>query len=264
MSSLSAPGAVWFIASLLPFLILQPWLQQQAYQFFYLLTRRQDVSTILFSIFFFPGILLHELSHAAAAVLLRVKVRRLSLTPRTLANGSLQMGVLETDPADFVREALIGSAPLLTGTAFLAWVGMKALNLDSLFQAVQLMEWGAVLKQIMLLPAGTDFWLWAYLALAVSGSMLPSRADRRAWLPFFILTGAAGLMLALLTWNTAVLPKAFALVDAALGGAAFLATLSLALILLAALALLLLNQILARLLQSRLRQNKRVRRSSGV
>jgi hypothetical protein len=33
------------------------------------------------------------------------------------------------------------------------------------------------------LPEQPDFWLWFYLAFAVSTTMLPSASDRRAWLP---------------------------------------------------------------------------------
>ena len=33
------------------------------------------------------------------------------------------------------------------------------------------------------LMAQPDFWLWFYLALVVSSTMLPSESDRRAWLP---------------------------------------------------------------------------------
>jgi hypothetical protein len=32
-----------------------------------------------------------------------------------------------------------------------------------------------------------DFWLWFYLALVVSSTMLPSESDRRAWLPLGLI-----------------------------------------------------------------------------
>jgi len=51
-------------------------------------------------------------------------------------------------------------------------------------------------QSLSLLIARPDFWLWFYLALVVSSTMLPSESDRRAWLPLgFILAGLTGLAL---------------------------------------------------------------------
>jgi hypothetical protein len=32
----------------------------------------------------------------------------------------------------------------------------------------------------------SDFWLWVYLTLVVSATMMPSRSDRRAWAPMLL------------------------------------------------------------------------------
>ncbi len=49
------------------------------------------------------------------------------------------------------------------------------------------MAFGQAFKQMMVLP---DFWLWFYLALVVSSTMLPSPSDRRAWLPLGLILAA--------------------------------------------------------------------------
>jgi sorbitol-specific phosphotransferase system component IIBC len=43
-----------------------------------------------------------------------------------------------------------------------------------------------------------DFWLWFYLTFTISSTMMPSPADRKAWLPFLALIAASiGLILLL-------------------------------------------------------------------
>jgi hypothetical protein len=39
------------------------------------------------------------------------------------------------------------------------------------------------------LPQAPDFYLWFYLAFAVSSTMMPSESDRHAWLELLISTG---------------------------------------------------------------------------
>jgi sorbitol-specific phosphotransferase system component IIBC len=45
---------------------------------------------------------------------------------------------------------------------------------------------------LALLPQVNDFFLWFYLAFAVSSTMMPSESDRHSWLPLGLWT--AGLL----------------------------------------------------------------------
>ncbi len=152
------------------------------------LTRRVEVSVMLFSVLFFPGILLHELSHFFSARLVGVRTGRLSLIPRPMADGHLRLGSLETAPTDVLRDALIGVAPLLVGGAFVAYVGIVHLQLPDLWSSLVDGQPGAGVAAFRQLVAIPDFWLWFYLILAVSSTMMPSRSDRRAWLPVALAT----------------------------------------------------------------------------
>jgi hypothetical protein len=150
---------------------------------FLLITRRIDLSVVLFAVIFFPGVLLHEGSHFITAKLLRVRTGRFSIIPRQLADGRLQMGYVETAPSDWVRDTLIGAAPLISGGLFVAYAGLSRLGLMQLWQAQIAGGWEAVMGMIPEITAQSDFWVWFYLTLVVSSTMLPSSADRRAWLP---------------------------------------------------------------------------------
>jgi len=189
-------GLVWLFGSLAPLLLLQRRLHREIQAVFFLITRRLDIAVMLFSILFFPGVLLHEGSHYLVARLLGVRTGRFSLIPRPLGDGKLQLGYVETESADWVREALVGAAPLITGGLFVAYAGIFQLNFITLWQALLAGSPETFLQSFRALMRGPDFWLWFYLALVVSSTMLPSESDRRSWLPLgLILISLIGISL---------------------------------------------------------------------
>jgi hypothetical protein len=182
-------GLPWLLLLLLlgPFVLLQRSLHREIQAIFLLVTRRVDVTMVLFSILFFPGILLHECSHYLMARVLGVRTGRLSLIPRPLAKGRLQLGFVETQSTDWLRDAFIGSAPLLSGGFLVAYVGLVCLGLPALWQVDNYVSLSNLCEIFQKLSSQTDFWLWFYLTLVVSSTMLPSESDRRAWLPLGII-----------------------------------------------------------------------------
>lgn len=182
-------GVVWFAALLLGLTVLQRVLHFEIQAIFLLLTRRGEIALALFSLLFFPGVLLHELSHFLMALLLGVRTGRFSLWPQPLPDGRLRLGYVETQSTDVVRDALIGTAPLIVGSAFVVYAGLSQLGLPLLWEFWQEGGWRAFFQSLITLPERPDFWLWFYLTFTVSSTMLPSRSDRRAWLPVGIFVG---------------------------------------------------------------------------
>lgn len=189
----SLDGLFWLLLLLGPLLFLQHSLHSEVQSILLLLTRRTEIALMLFSLLFLPGVLLHEGSHYIVARLLGVRTGRFSLLPRPLPNGRLQLGFVETAEADWVRDALIGAAPLLAGGGFVAYVGLVRLSLASLGEQLVLSGWVGLPGVLATLFSQSDFWLWFYLLLAVSSTMLPSSSDRRTWLPLSLTAG--GLLL---------------------------------------------------------------------
>jgi hypothetical protein len=114
-----------------------------------------------------------------------------------MEDGKLRLGYVETAGSDVVRDALIGTAPLLSGGAAVAYLGIYRMGLVPLAAFVGNGDWQGFMQGLRALPAQQDFWLWFYLAFTISSTMLPSASDRRAWLPV-ILTGIFLLGVALL------------------------------------------------------------------
>lgn len=187
-------GLLWLLILIGPLLFLQRGLHHEIQAIFLILTRRADVSMGLFSILFFPGVLLHEGSHFLMARLLGVRTGRFSLLPRPLPNGRMQLGFVETASTDWVRDALIGAAPLVAGGLFVAYIGVYQLGLPDFWEQARSGNMQSIFQGLSTLYSQPDFWLWFYLTFTISSTMLPSASDRRAWLP---LTLVAGVLLGL-------------------------------------------------------------------
>ena len=179
--NLPLDGLIFFSACILVFLVVQRWLHRELQAVFLLLTRRPISALGLFSLLFFPGVLLHELSHFVMARLLGVPTGKLSLLPKVMANGTLRLGFVETAQTDPLRDTLIGAAPLISGMAVVSLLGFKPLGILPLTGILFNSDWPAFWAEAAKLPTRPDFWLWFYLAFAVSSTMLPSASDRRAW-----------------------------------------------------------------------------------
>ena len=190
-------GFLLFLLLLLPLVILQRLLHREIQAVLLIITRNPQLTIGLFSVLFFPGVFLHELSHFVMAKLLRVRTGHFSLITTTLSSGHLQMGYVETEQTDVFRDSLIGLAPLIAGSSFIAYAGLYRLGLHTLLDVLINGQMELFWTGLKLLPQVNDFYLWFYLVFAVSSTMMPSESDRHAWLPLGLW---AAVLLALATF----------------------------------------------------------------
>ena len=108
-------GFILLVLLVAGLVFLQRRLQYETQSVLLLVTRRKDLSVALFSLIYFPGVLLHEGSHYLMARLLGVPTRNISLIPQATMDGRLRLGYVETKKTDILRDALIGLAPFLAG-----------------------------------------------------------------------------------------------------------------------------------------------------
>lgn len=199
-------GLWWLLISLGPLFFLQRTLQKQLQIFFLLLTHRWDVSLALFSIIFLPGVFLHELSHFLMAKIFRVKTGRFSLIPQYQGNGKLRLGYIETEEADFFRDSLIGFAPLISGMLFVGFIGRERLGLDRMWSLLNHWNTNQLLKSLQDVFSEPNFWVWFYLSVVISSTMMPSSSDRKAW----VTLALAFLLIIVVVIGTGISPALLA------------------------------------------------------
>lgn len=164
---------------------------------FLLATGHVEAATALYSLVLLPGVALHEVSHAAMATLLGVRVRRLSLRPERQRSGIVRLGYVEVLRSDVLRTSLIGAAPLFTGLAALLLIGALVFDLGAMQSALADGSAQGILDRLLALPQATDSWLWIYMVFAIANSMMPSASDTQAWPPVigFMAIFSAALLL---------------------------------------------------------------------
>ncbi|HSO11887.1 MAG TPA: hypothetical protein VLT51_05895 [Anaerolineales bacterium] len=173
----------------MPLIFFQRLLHREIQSVLLILTRDARLTIGIFQIIFLPGVFLHELSHFIMAKLLRVQTGGFSVIPRVLPDGRLQLGYVETAKSDIVRDSLIGAAPLILGTLFVAYVAVYRLDMRVLWDTFRNGQFNLFWLGVKFLPTARDFYLWFYLAFAVSSTMMPSESDRHAWLELVISVG---------------------------------------------------------------------------
>jgi len=174
-------GILWLLLALGPLIFLQRSLHYEIQAVMLLLTRRPDVSMVVFSLVFFPGVVLHELSHYGMAKLLSVRTGKISLIPQPSVGGNLRLGYVETAKSDPLRDTIIGMAPLLSGIVVVAYIGIYRFQLPEILNGLRESGFGVAVDTFSHMYQQADFWLWFYLLVVISSMMLPSPSDRRSW-----------------------------------------------------------------------------------
>ena len=173
-------------------LVLTRWITKHVQGIGYLLTGDGQIALVLYFLLILPGVVLHELSHALTALILGVRVRRFSIGIRRKGKSQqFALGSVEIASTDPFRASLVGVAPLVTGCATILWISSSILRLEMLPAFAGPGFWNTLLS----IYETPDFWLWAYLVLAIGNSMLPSAADRGSWKTTLIFAAFVGTAL---------------------------------------------------------------------
>ena len=179
------------VASFCALLVLTQWVTKHIQGIGLLVTGDGRIALILYFVLIFPGVFVHECSHALAAWILRVRVRHLAFGIRRKAQGDrVALGSVDIGATDPIRASLIGLAPLIAGTASILLISNLALGLRPLADVGPQGFWQALQK----IHQAPDFALWTYLVFAVGNAMFPSAADRRSWTGALIFAAFVGAL----------------------------------------------------------------------
>ncbi len=154
------------------------------YHFAYLIFGSRTVAISLTTLIFFPGTVVHELSHLFTAEVLGVRTGKLSLVPENIEEEEVTAGSVQIAKTDPFRRYVIGFAPLIVGLVTVAalsyWLPQL---LEEAFIRPRLASQGEALR-IFATLFGT-----MYLLFVVSNSMFSSREDLKGFVGFTIAIG---------------------------------------------------------------------------
>ncbi|MBE9507368.1 MAG: hypothetical protein IMY86_04905 [Chloroflexi bacterium] len=196
---------LWLAVTLVFLLLLERWIHRHLQGVMLLLTGDPDIAVVLYALPLLPGIILHELSHALAAILMGVRVGRISIRPKRTGQ-RVQLGFVPVERTDALRTSLIGLAPLLIGSGVITLIGYVAFGIGAVGTALVEGNWANAAGDLLGILEAPDSWLWAYVIFVVSNTMLPSRADRQAWTPVMLFL----LLIAALIWAAGLGPAILA------------------------------------------------------
>ncbi len=194
---------IWLAVALVLLLLVERWIHRHLQGAMLLLTGEPQEAVLLYALPLLPGIVLHEVSHALAAVLLRVRVGRMSIRPK-LAGERVQLGFVPVEKTDVLRASLIGLAPLLAGSAVILLIGYHVFDVGGMGAALASGNWDSLTGGLRRALGAPDAWLWAYVVFAVSNTMLPSESDRQSWTPVLLFLLLAGGLLGVAGWWPAI------------------------------------------------------------
>ena len=135
------------------------WLTRATLRFFFKLLRaifkKDQIIYSIIALIYFPGTVLHELSHMIAALLLLLRVTDVHVFP-TWKDNVIILGRVLYEKKDVLRSILVGVAPLFGGIIFLGWLSVLDVGTSS-----------NLLLQIIVI----------YLVFAISSTMFSSKQD---------------------------------------------------------------------------------------
>jgi len=190
---------LWMLIELMAVLALllwaDRWLHRHLQGAMLLLTNDTEIALWLYALILFPGVLLHELSHAVVAALLGVRIGKINILPRRMGN-RIQLGFVPIQETDFLRASMIGAAPLFFGSTVIFLLGQFVFGTPEMIAALLQADWLTAVQGLRTAFHAPDMWLWAYLVFAVGNTMLPSNSDMHAW-PWLVgmLLGIAAIIL---------------------------------------------------------------------
>ena len=190
---------LWFLVSMAILALLSRWMSGLVQGVGWLLFGDERAAFLLTYVVFFPGIVIHELSHWGVAWLLGMRPRQLSLWPKVRGT-RVEMGSVRMRSGGPLRDSLAGLAPLLVGSVILLLVSHQIFDAATLQQAWPRGGFGAAWAAFRTAFRVPNAWLWAYLVFAVSNAMLPSPSDRRPLLPLLLYVAIVGLLFYLIGW----------------------------------------------------------------
>lgn len=146
---------ILFLIQVIALYIFSRAVVKQLYSFFDIFIKSQKLVFLLVSILYFPGTIIHEMSHFFAAIILFLNVKDIRIFPE-FEDDHIRLGSVVFEKRDFVRGILVGIAPFI-----FAMLIFFTISAYSLYPTTNM---------------GLNI-LFGYLIFAISSTMFSSKKD---------------------------------------------------------------------------------------
>jgi hypothetical protein len=182
-------------------LLALAWLSHQVSQrvqwVVYYVTRNIRLATLVLFLLLLPGIFIHEAAHWVTARLLGLKAGKFRVWPK-MQGKMVGLGSVSVQRGALWQDSLVGIAPLVVGTAFIAVIANHIFAADRVAAFMLQGRWADGLAGFWSALGSADGAIWAYLLFAVANAMMPSSSDREPLKPLLLyLAGTVALYLIL-------------------------------------------------------------------
>lgn len=155
------------------------WLHQHIFKLGWLLSNSLQVTTVVYTIIFLPGIILHESVLWLAAGLLNVRAERSIRFPELQDIGELRLNfIMLADSAGRVKRLIIRVCPAGAGILALWAIAVHVFQWEALLELAASGSLDALLEAVASLAHTADVWLWFYLTFVFANTMFPTSAER--------------------------------------------------------------------------------------
>lgn len=118
---------VFLLAEFVILFLTSQFIFKSLHNLFYKIFKNNKVGVVSLAIIFFPGVVIHELSHFLIAELLFVKTHEIEFMPEIIGD-EVKMGSIQISKTDIFRRMMIGSSPVVVGSIFISSILFYFLN----------------------------------------------------------------------------------------------------------------------------------------
>lgn len=115
------PPSLLFLIQIIVLYFISRITIQEVFHFFAIFTKNRKIVFSLTALIFFPGTVLHEMSHFIAAMMMMLKVRDVKIIPE-IEGDKIKLGRVLYEKKDVLRGVIVGVAPIFAGIFFFLFI----------------------------------------------------------------------------------------------------------------------------------------------